>query len=170
MDRRMNGQIFLFHPQFTYMISSYIYSHLTSQFFLAILNYYSNWDVNLETRFKSSKHLAALNVYWLLIVKYIKVKPFPLCIKQKILCFSDYAVSANSDLIIVTAGARQREGESRRGLVQRNVDIFKGGSLFSDSSWRQSERHLNFRHGLVVNIKLHSVSRRHIPSSRRKPY
>ena len=29
MDRRMNVQIFLFHPQFTYMISSYIYSHLT---------------------------------------------------------------------------------------------------------------------------------------------
>jgi len=38
---------------------------------------------------------------------------------------TDYAVSANSDLIIVTAGARQREGESRRDLAQRNVDIFK---------------------------------------------
>ena len=35
-------------------------------------------------------------------------------------------VSAGSDLCIITAGARQREGEPRLSLVQRNVDIFKG--------------------------------------------
>ncbi|VDO95153.1 unnamed protein product [Heligmosomoides polygyrus] len=38
----------------------------------------------------------------------------------------DYAITANSKLCIITAGARQREGESRLSLVQRNVDIFKG--------------------------------------------
>ena len=40
----------------------------------------------------------------------------------------DYAISANSDVCIVTAGCRQKEGESRRNLVQRNVNIFKGES------------------------------------------
>ncbi|KAL9971951.1 hypothetical protein ACROYT_G018181 [Oculina patagonica] len=43
-----------------------------------------------------------------------------------ILASTDYAVSANSNLCIVTAGSRQKEGESRRDLVQRNVHIFKG--------------------------------------------
>lgn len=43
-----------------------------------------------------------------------------------IFLFLDYAVSANSRLCIVTAGARQRPGESRLDLVQRNTDIFKG--------------------------------------------
>lgn len=43
-----------------------------------------------------------------------------------ILADTDYAVSANSNLCIVTAGSRQKEGESRRDLVQRNVHIFKG--------------------------------------------
>lgn len=38
---------------------------------------------------------------------------------------TDYAISANSDVCIVTAGCRQKEGESRRNLVQRNVNIFK---------------------------------------------
>ncbi|RYY32316.1 hypothetical protein EON62_05495 [archaeon] len=38
---------------------------------------------------------------------------------------SDYAVSANSTLVIITAGARQREGESRLDLVGRNLEIFK---------------------------------------------
>jgi len=38
----------------------------------------------------------------------------------------DYAITAGSKLIIVTAGARQQEGESRLNLVQRNVNIFKG--------------------------------------------
>ncbi|XP_059961578.1 L-lactate dehydrogenase C chain isoform X2 [Mesoplodon densirostris] len=37
----------------------------------------------------------------------------------------DYSVSANSKLVIVTAGARQQEGESRLDLVQRNVNIMK---------------------------------------------
>lgn len=40
--------------------------------------------------------------------------------------FLDLAVSAGSRLCIVTAGARQRVGESRLDLVQRNTDIFKG--------------------------------------------
>lgn len=39
---------------------------------------------------------------------------------------TDYAITANSNLCIVTAGSRQKEGESRRDLVQRNVNIFKG--------------------------------------------
>jgi L-lactate dehydrogenase len=39
---------------------------------------------------------------------------------------SDYAVSAGSDFVVITAGARQREGESRLDLVGRNVQIFKG--------------------------------------------
>ncbi|XP_018567806.1 L-lactate dehydrogenase isoform X2 [Anoplophora glabripennis] len=38
---------------------------------------------------------------------------------------TDYSVTAGSKLCIVTAGARQREGESRLDLVQRNTDIFK---------------------------------------------
>ncbi|KAJ7412477.1 L-lactate dehydrogenase A chain [Willisornis vidua] len=37
----------------------------------------------------------------------------------------DYSVTAHSKLVIVTAGARQQEGESRLNLVQRNVNIFK---------------------------------------------
>lgn len=38
----------------------------------------------------------------------------------------DFAVTAGSRLCIITAGARQRTGESRLDLVQRNADIFKG--------------------------------------------
>ncbi|KAM7437397.1 hypothetical protein ABFA07_012954 [Porites harrisoni] len=38
---------------------------------------------------------------------------------------TDYAVSANSNLCIVTAGERMREGESRRDLLLRNFEIFK---------------------------------------------
>lgn len=38
---------------------------------------------------------------------------------------SDYAVSAGSRICVVTAGARQKEGESRLSLVQRNTDILK---------------------------------------------
>ncbi|XP_071562661.1 L-lactate dehydrogenase-like [Temnothorax nylanderi] len=44
----------------------------------------------------------------------------------KVSASTDYAVTANSSLCIVTAGARQREGETRLDLVQRNTDIFKG--------------------------------------------
>lgn len=40
--------------------------------------------------------------------------------------FVDYSVTAGSRLCVVTAGARQRTGESRLDLVQRNTDIFKG--------------------------------------------
>ncbi|XP_012279486.1 L-lactate dehydrogenase [Orussus abietinus] len=39
---------------------------------------------------------------------------------------TDYAITAGSSICIVTAGARQREGETRLDLVQRNTDIFKG--------------------------------------------
>ncbi|XP_055981900.1 L-lactate dehydrogenase A-like 6A isoform X1 [Sorex fumeus] len=38
---------------------------------------------------------------------------------------TDYALTAHSSLVVITAGARQKEGESRLDLVQRNVDIFK---------------------------------------------
>ncbi|KZC04889.1 PREDICTED: L-lactate dehydrogenase-like [Dufourea novaeangliae] len=44
----------------------------------------------------------------------------------KINASTNYAATANSSLCIVTAGARQREGETRLDLVQRNTDIFKG--------------------------------------------
>ncbi|XP_065360454.1 L-lactate dehydrogenase [Calliphora vicina] len=43
----------------------------------------------------------------------------------KITASTDYADSANSRLCIVTAGVRQKEGESRLSLVQRNTDILK---------------------------------------------
>lgn len=40
-------------------------------------------------------------------------------------CLSDYSVTENSRIVVVTAGVRQQEGESRLNLVQRNVNIFK---------------------------------------------
>ncbi|XP_044536008.1 L-lactate dehydrogenase A chain [Gracilinanus agilis] len=43
----------------------------------------------------------------------------------KIVSSKDYSVTANSKLVVITAGARQQEGESRLNLVQRNVNIFK---------------------------------------------
>ncbi|KAM7330811.1 hypothetical protein ACRRTK_010000 [Alexandromys fortis] len=43
----------------------------------------------------------------------------------KIVSGKDYSVSANSKLVIITAGARQKVGESRLDLVQRNVVIMK---------------------------------------------
>nr|1LDM_A Chain A, M4 LACTATE DEHYDROGENASE [Squalus acanthias] len=43
----------------------------------------------------------------------------------KIVSGKDYSVSAGSKLVVITAGARQQEGESRLNLVQRNVNIFK---------------------------------------------
>ena len=43
----------------------------------------------------------------------------------KIVSSKDYSVTANFKLVIVTAGGRQQEGESRLNLVQRNVNIFK---------------------------------------------
>ncbi|CAH8589138.1 unnamed protein product [Schistosoma turkestanicum] len=39
---------------------------------------------------------------------------------------TDYKFSRNSNIVVISAGARQKEGESRLDLVQRNVDIFKG--------------------------------------------
>ncbi|KAM5229226.1 L-lactate dehydrogenase A-like 6B [Ctenodactylus gundi] len=43
----------------------------------------------------------------------------------RIVCSKDYRITANSSLVIITAGARQEKGESRLNLVQRNVAIFK---------------------------------------------
>ena len=37
----------------------------------------------------------------------------------------DYSVTANSKIVVVTAGVRQKEGESQLNLVQRNVNVFK---------------------------------------------
>jgi len=39
---------------------------------------------------------------------------------------TDYSITAGSKICVVTAGARQREGESRLDLVKRNVEIFRG--------------------------------------------
>uniref|UniRef100_A0A0N5C3R4 L-lactate dehydrogenase n=1 Tax=Strongyloides papillosus TaxID=174720 RepID=A0A0N5C3R4_STREA len=39
---------------------------------------------------------------------------------------TDYSITAGSKIVVVTAGCRQREGETRLSLVQRNVEIFKG--------------------------------------------
>eukprot|EP01126_Amoeba_proteus_P041131 TRINITY_DN4414_c0_g1_i3.p1 TRINITY_DN4414_c0_g1~~TRINITY_DN4414_c0_g1_i3.p1 ORF type:complete len:327 (+),score=53.39 TRINITY_DN4414_c0_g1_i3:91-1071(+) len=36
----------------------------------------------------------------------------------------DFSGTENSDIIIITAGVRQREGESRRSLLERNVAVF----------------------------------------------
>ncbi|XP_055453605.1 L-lactate dehydrogenase C chain-like isoform X2 [Psammomys obesus] len=44
---------------------------------------------------------------------------------SKIVYGNDYSVSANSKLVIITAGARQVVGETRLDLVQRNVVIMK---------------------------------------------
>jgi L-lactate dehydrogenase len=38
---------------------------------------------------------------------------------------TDYAASAHSRICIITAGARQRENESRLELLTRNTEIFK---------------------------------------------
>ena len=43
----------------------------------------------------------------------------------KIVADKDYSVTANSKIMVVTAGVRQQEGESRLNLVQRNVNVFK---------------------------------------------
>eukprot|EP00245_Coleochaete_scutata_P016590 TRINITY_DN780_c0_g2_i1.p1 TRINITY_DN780_c0_g2~~TRINITY_DN780_c0_g2_i1.p1 ORF type:complete len:352 (+),score=45.47 TRINITY_DN780_c0_g2_i1:129-1184(+) len=46
--------------------------------------------------------------------------------RTKIVAGTDYILTKGSDLCIVTAGARQREGESRISLVGRNAGLFKG--------------------------------------------
>ena len=38
----------------------------------------------------------------------------------------DYSQSANSDIVIITAGANQKPGETRIDLVDRNIKVFKG--------------------------------------------
>ncbi|XP_006871361.1 PREDICTED: L-lactate dehydrogenase B chain-like [Chrysochloris asiatica] len=43
----------------------------------------------------------------------------------KIVADKDYSVTANSKIVVVTAGVRQQEGETRLNLVQRNVNVFK---------------------------------------------
>ncbi|XP_022263938.2 LOW QUALITY PROTEIN: L-lactate dehydrogenase A chain-like [Canis lupus familiaris] len=43
----------------------------------------------------------------------------------KIVSCKDYNVTANSKLVIITAGPRQQEGESCLNLAQHNVNIFK---------------------------------------------
>eukprot|EP01138_Halocafeteria_seosinensis_P008787 gb/GECG01008981.1/.p1 GENE.gb/GECG01008981.1/~~gb/GECG01008981.1/.p1 ORF type:complete len:376 (+),score=22.85 gb/GECG01008981.1/:1-1128(+) len=39
---------------------------------------------------------------------------------------TDYSLCEDADLVLITAGARQRPGETRLDLVDRNVEIFKG--------------------------------------------
>ncbi|XP_028043191.1 L-lactate dehydrogenase isoform X2 [Bombyx mandarina] len=43
----------------------------------------------------------------------------------KIQSSTDYSITAGSKICVVTAGVRQREGESRLDLVQRNTDVLK---------------------------------------------
>uniref|UniRef100_A0A8P0T511 L-lactate dehydrogenase n=1 Tax=Canis lupus familiaris TaxID=9615 RepID=A0A8P0T511_CANLF len=43
----------------------------------------------------------------------------------KIVADKDYSVTANSKIVVVTAGVRQQEGDSRLNLVQRNINVFK---------------------------------------------
>lgn len=45
--------------------------------------------------------------------------------RVKVYGSSDYAVTAKSRVVIVTAGVRQKEGETRLSLVQRNADVMK---------------------------------------------
>ncbi|CAD7688779.1 unnamed protein product [Nyctereutes procyonoides] len=42
----------------------------------------------------------------------------------KIVADKDYSVTANSKIVVVTAGVHQQEGESCLNLVQRNVNVF----------------------------------------------
>uniref|UniRef100_A0A8C5UZ36 L-lactate dehydrogenase n=2 Tax=Microcebus murinus TaxID=30608 RepID=A0A8C5UZ36_MICMU len=49
----------------------------------------------------------------------------PLMKMPNIVSSKDYRVTANSNLVIITGGARQIKGETRLDLVQRNVSIFK---------------------------------------------
>ncbi|XP_030745186.1 L-lactate dehydrogenase-like [Sitophilus oryzae] len=48
-----------------------------------------------------------------------------LFLNARIKASSDYAVTANSQVCVITAGVRQKEGESRLDLVQRNTDVLK---------------------------------------------
>ncbi|XP_050296852.1 L-lactate dehydrogenase B chain-like [Anthonomus grandis grandis] len=48
-----------------------------------------------------------------------------LYLNAKVASGTDYAVTANSKICVITAGVRQKEGESRLNLVQRNTDVLK---------------------------------------------
>lgn len=39
--------------------------------------------------------------------------------------FGDYKDTANSDIVVITAGANQKPGETRIDLIERNLGIFK---------------------------------------------
>lgn len=39
---------------------------------------------------------------------------------------TDYCITENSQICVIAAGVRQQEGEDRRCLVQRNVEVLKG--------------------------------------------
>ncbi|RWW32076.1 hypothetical protein GW17_00003273 [Ensete ventricosum] len=45
--------------------------------------------------------------------------------RTRILASPDYAVTVDSDICIITAGARQIPGETRLNLLQRNLSLFK---------------------------------------------
>lgn len=45
--------------------------------------------------------------------------------RVKIVADTDYRITAGSDICIITAGARQREGETRLSLLDRNVTLFR---------------------------------------------
>ncbi|VUZ39345.1 unnamed protein product [Hymenolepis diminuta] len=47
----------------------------------------------------------------------------------KVIGGADITTTKDSDIVVITAGARQEVGESRLNLVQRNVDIFKSNML-----------------------------------------
>jgi len=38
---------------------------------------------------------------------------------------TDYSITADSDICVISAGVRQKEGESRLALVERNVEVLK---------------------------------------------
>jgi L-lactate dehydrogenase len=38
---------------------------------------------------------------------------------------TDYSITADSDICVISAGVRQKEGETRLALVERNVDVLK---------------------------------------------
>uniref|UniRef100_A0A8C6S453 L-lactate dehydrogenase C chain n=1 Tax=Nannospalax galili TaxID=1026970 RepID=A0A8C6S453_NANGA len=55
----------------------------------------------------------------------LKVEDLALVLSTHTVAHNYYKVTANSELVIITAGARQKVGETRLDLVQRNVVIMK---------------------------------------------
>lgn len=45
---------------------------------------------------------------------------------MKIASSSEASLAAGSDLVVITAGARQKEGETRLDLAKKNIDMFSG--------------------------------------------